>query len=220
MIGDHVRVEVTVVGDGGLPAYTLHGAQPQLSGATTVVQGGPVSGTVAFDLDAVQQGVASLVLAVNYETVFGCPGSTVFAFTRDESAPFLVEIAAGDATPVPTPTRVPSAVVFCPTPTLPICPAGQAPICSPRVGDQCGQCTCQHCAACPTGQVFTDAVNSCDCVVDTAPPPAQGPETSGGSAGGSCAIDRRATGDGLAWLGGAGLLVLLALRAARSPRRT
>lgn len=110
VVGDSVEVRVTVNGRGGIPSFRLLGAEPLLSGETSVAGSGPVSQTVTFRLTAVGSGAASLQLSVNYESEIGCPGSVFYGFVGDVSAPYALVIAAGDA-PTPTPTPTPTAPV-------------------------------------------------------------------------------------------------------------
>jgi hypothetical protein len=90
-VGEDVAVSVAVAGPGGLPSYRLRGAGPFLEGNT-----GPINasafGTVRFDLDAVCPGTANLQLAVDYETLAGCPGMEFFRFTGAVSEVFPIEI--------------------------------------------------------------------------------------------------------------------------------
>ncbi|MFN8643141.1 MAG: hypothetical protein U0802_16340 [Candidatus Binatia bacterium] len=107
LVGDPVEVRVTVSGRGGLPAFSLLGAEPLLAGPTRASGSGPVSQTVRFQLAAVGSGTASLRLSVNYEAEVGCPGSVFYGFVSDVSEPFALAIGAGSA-PTPTPTTTPN----------------------------------------------------------------------------------------------------------------
>jgi hypothetical protein len=128
-VGDRVAVSFTVSGEGGLPRYTLIGADTDFSGVFVITPGGPL-GSVTFDLLATAPGIARLSLNVDYESIAGCPGQTYFQFTEQDSPSFTVVV--GDATPTATPA-VSDTPTSTPTPTcacLPLpCPYGLTTYC-------------------------------------------------------------------------------------------
>jgi hypothetical protein len=89
-VGDTVRLTVTVHGEGGLARYQLRGAEPFLNGTLTI-ESAPL-GTVTFDLQADCPGTAELFLALNYETLFGCPGNTSYGSFDQGSPAFLLTV--------------------------------------------------------------------------------------------------------------------------------
>ena len=124
VVGDPVTLSVTVEGSGGIPQYSLSGAQPVLQGDTAPITESFL-GTVTYHLAAAQPGIAHLVMSVNYETSFGCAEHPFFNFINATSDPFDVDVTA--PTPTQTPTGTPS-----PTPTLtPTNTASQRPTHTP-----------------------------------------------------------------------------------------
>lgn len=212
VVGDPVELRVTVSGNGGLPQYFLTGADPILSGDTS-----PRSvshfGTLVYDLQAVQNGAASFVMSVNYETQLGCPSNLYYGFVSDSSDPFVVLVGEGDPSSTPTPT--PTATRPCPSRTPIQChPAGITQQCEFTPGDDgscpLATCRCVACPPCPEGEVFGGGINSCHCSADTSAPPGNDAEASGG--GGGCAIGRRTARDRHDWFLVCGALLLLAVR--------
>ena len=125
VVGDPVTVSVTVEGNGGLPRYSLSGAQPVLQGGTAPITQSCL-GTVTYHLVAAQPGIAHLVMSVNYETSFGCAEHPFFNFIDATSDPFDVDVVV----PTPTQTRTGTPPTGTPTPTSTAC-AGEPPWVNP-----------------------------------------------------------------------------------------
>jgi hypothetical protein len=97
-VGDTVELIFTATGEGGLPGYTLSGAEPvlHLAGPTPTPGGGPLGREVRYTTVADCPGTAPLQLQVYYEGRGGCPGSQYFVFKNATSPIFpLVVREAG-----------------------------------------------------------------------------------------------------------------------------
>jgi hypothetical protein len=173
VVGDQVQLSFSVSGRGGLPSYSLSGATPIFQGNTTVATN--QLGDVTFHLTAVQAGVATLTLNVNYETSVGCVSQPIFQFVFDTSPPFIVEVAESTtmptATPTLTPTCAPTGTPYCTTECIP-CPTIR-PNC--YSGGSCGLCiqnpACGSNEACvPTNNPNISGCCACATVTPTPPP--------------------------------------------------
>lgn len=97
-VGDTVELIFTATGEGGLPGYTLSGAEPvlHLAGPTPTPGGGPLGREVRYTTVADCPGTAPLQLHVYYEGRGGCPGAQYYVFKGASSPIFpLVVREAG-----------------------------------------------------------------------------------------------------------------------------